>query len=62
MHVDQCFPEKDCLNKVFKHGTTCRIHFSQTQAIIYKGSESSWKMWYLSGKAACPHYAAVLKK
>lgn len=32
------------------------------QAIIYKGSESSWKMWYLSGKAACPHYAAVLKK
>ena len=30
MFVDQCLPEMDCLKKVFKHGTTRRIHFSQT--------------------------------
>ena len=26
MYVDQCLPEMDFLNKVFKHGATCRLH------------------------------------
>ena len=32
MYVDQCLPEIDCLNNVFKHVTTYEIHFSQTMS------------------------------
>ena len=46
--VDQCLSKKDCLNRVFKQGTTYRIHFSQTLWHNNKGSGRKLSRWSCS--------------